>query len=144
MVKKPIAFLRRIAGGIWRRLCPEPQRKSYMELTHEKNLWLFDRISLGRLFLDAGFQNVSATDFFTSSIPGWKPYNFDHSAYGHYPLEPSLFMEGNEVINVFRGKKKIRTPLAASSTPRGEALSTHHGKQQRNFEDSCKKKIAYL
>jgi SAM-dependent methyltransferase len=95
-VKNPMIVLRKIAGGIRRRLRPRPPAKSYMELTHERNLWLFDRISLDRLFTDAGFRNVTAKDFFTSSIPAWKRYNFDESAYGEYPLEPSLYMEGTK------------------------------------------------
>lgn len=96
LVKKPIRTLRKIAGAIRRRLRPDSPRKSYMELTHERNLWLWDRISLGRLFSEAGFRNVTVADYRTSGIPGWDRYNFDQSAFGDYPLEPSLFMEGTK------------------------------------------------
>lgn len=94
LLKKPVVFLRRIAGAIRRRLRPGLPSRSYFELSHERYLWLFDRISLGRLFLDAGFRNVSATDHRTSNIPEWDRYNFDESAFGDYPVEPSLYMEG--------------------------------------------------
>ena len=50
----------------------------------------------GRLFSEAGFSVVTAADYRTSNIPGWARYNFDQSAYGEYPLEPSLYMEGTK------------------------------------------------
>jgi predicted SAM-dependent methyltransferase len=87
-------FLRRVAGAIYRRLRLRVPPKSHLELSHERNLWLFDRISLRRLFAKAGFRNVVTTDHRTSSIADWDRYNFDESALGSYPLEPSLYMEG--------------------------------------------------
>ena len=92
--KKRLRFLRKIAGAIHRRLRKLSLKKSYLELSHERNLWLWDRISLSRLFSEAGFRNVTATDHRTSSIPDWNRYNFDQSAFGDHPLEPSLYMEG--------------------------------------------------
>lgn len=96
LVKKPVRLLRRISGAIRRRLGPKVPSKSYMELTHERNLWLFDRVSLSRLFSEAGFRNVTVVDYRTSRIPDWDRYNFDQSVYGDYPLEPSLFLEGTK------------------------------------------------
>jgi SAM-dependent methyltransferase len=93
-LKKPTLFLRKLPKAILRRLRPRLSPKSYLELIHERNLWLFDRISLGRLFAEAGFQSVTVTDHRTSRIPEWKRYNFDESAFGNYPLEPSIYMEG--------------------------------------------------
>ena len=93
-LKNPAVLLRRLPKAILRRLRPRLSPKSYLELTHERNLWLFDRISLGRLFSEAGFQSVAAMDHRTSRIAEWKRYNFDESAFGHYPLEPSIYMEG--------------------------------------------------
>jgi predicted SAM-dependent methyltransferase len=93
-LKKPALFLRKLPKAILRRLRPRLSPKSYLELIHERNLWLFDRISLSRLFAEAGFQSVSVMDHRTSGIPEWNRYNFDQSAFGDYPLEPSLYMEG--------------------------------------------------
>ena len=96
VLKKPLRSLRKLAGAIRRRLLPGSSRKPYLELAHEKNLWLWDGVSLCRLFSEAGFRNVTATDHRTSSIPDWNRYNFDQSAFGDYPLEPSLYMEGTK------------------------------------------------
>ena len=96
ILKKILRFLRKIAGTFRRRLSRRSSQKSYLELTYEKNLWLWDRISLSRLLTDAGFRNVTAFDHRTSSIPGWNRYNFDQSAFGDHPLEPSLYMEGTK------------------------------------------------
>src|SRR5947199_7088846 len=52
----------KIAGPIRRWLRRRTPQKSFFELSHERNLWLFDRVSLGRLFSDAGFQNIAAKD----------------------------------------------------------------------------------
>ena len=89
-------IVRKVAGPLVRWLRRRFQHKSPIELMHEKNLWLWDCVSLGRLFSDAGFSFVTAADYRTSSIPGWNRYNFDQSAYGEYPLEPSLYMEGTK------------------------------------------------
>jgi SAM-dependent methyltransferase len=89
-------IVRKVAGPLVRRLRRRFRHKSPIELTHEKNLWLWDRISLGRLFSNTGFRTIAAADHRTSNIPGWARYNFDESAYGEYPLEPSLYMEGTK------------------------------------------------
>jgi predicted SAM-dependent methyltransferase len=96
VLKKPVVFLGRVAQALRRRLRPRFSRVSYLELAHERNLWLFDRLSLGRLFAEAGFRNVTAVDYRTSGIPGWDRYNFDQSAFGDYPLEPTLYLEGTK------------------------------------------------
>jgi len=88
--------LRRIAGAVRRRLRSRVSPKSHLELTHERNLWLFDRVSCSRLFAQAEFRNVVTTDHRTSHIPNWDRYNFDESVFGSYPLEPSLYMEGTK------------------------------------------------
>lgn len=94
MAEKFATILGKLAEPVRRRLRRYFRRRSMMELTHEKNLWLFDSVSLGRLFSHAGFRNITAMDYRTSRIPGWDRYNFDQSAFGHYPLEPSLYLEG--------------------------------------------------
>jgi predicted SAM-dependent methyltransferase len=65
-----------------------------LKLTYENNLWCYDPILLSRLFEQAGFKNVVVRDYKTSGIGHWERYNFDQSAYGDYPLEPSLYVEG--------------------------------------------------
>jgi predicted SAM-dependent methyltransferase len=95
-IKNPMLVAKKIAGPIRRWLRRRTPQKFFFELSHERNLWLFDRVSLGRLFSNAGFQNIAATDHRTSRIPGWNRYNLDQSAYGEYPLEPSLYMEGTK------------------------------------------------
>lgn len=94
----PLRLIRGISRRIRRRLrkdhpAPLPVERT-LEQMHEKNLWLFDRISLSRLFSETGLQEVTVADHRTSSIPSWNRYNFDQSAFGEYPLEPSLYVEG--------------------------------------------------
>jgi SAM-dependent methyltransferase len=94
--KKTRRFFRRILGKIrhWPRSA-RPQ-KSYFELSYEKNLWLWDRVSLGRVFAAAGLRNIAAFDYRTSGVPDWDRYDFDQSAFGDYALEPSLHLEGSK------------------------------------------------
>ncbi|MEY2485121.1 MAG: hypothetical protein QOH39_769 [Verrucomicrobiota bacterium] len=96
LLKDPALLLRKIAGVIRRWFGPRLPSQPYLELTHERNLWMFDRVSLGRLFTDSTFCEVRVTDYRISDIPGWDRYRFDESAFGDYPLEPSLFMEGKK------------------------------------------------
>lgn len=97
VVRKAGNFSRRIANALRRQFYPRrgPQ-KSYLEVTHERNLWLFDRVSLTRLFSGAGFRNITAVTYRTSNLPDWNRYNFDQSAYGDYPTEPSIYIEGTK------------------------------------------------
>jgi hypothetical protein len=88
--------VRKIARAIRGRLRLGAPRKSFFELSHERNLWMWDRISLGRLFSDTAFRNVTVANYRTSNIPDWSRYNFDLSVHGDYPIEPSLFMEGTK------------------------------------------------
>ncbi|MEY2438856.1 MAG: hypothetical protein QOI34_241 [Verrucomicrobiota bacterium] len=68
--------------------------QSYLELSHERNLWMYDRVSLGGILSGCGFRDVTPLTYRTSQIPDWQRYNFDQSAFGDYPLEPSLYIEG--------------------------------------------------
>jgi predicted SAM-dependent methyltransferase len=95
-IKNPMLVAEKLGRPIRRWLRRDTPQKSFFELSHERNLWLFDRVSLGRLLSGAGFQNIAVTDHLTSRIPGWNRYNFDQSAYGEYPVEPSLYMEGTK------------------------------------------------
>jgi hypothetical protein len=70
-LKKPALFLCKLPKAILRRLRPRLSPKSYFELIHERNLWLFDKISLGRLFAETEFQSVTTIDHHTSRIPEW-------------------------------------------------------------------------
>lgn len=87
-------FLRRGLAGLRRRfaLRGSPARK--LALEHERNLWLFDRVSLPRLFEQCGFADVAPRDHRSSGIAHWERYNFDQSPHGPHPLEPSLYVEG--------------------------------------------------
>jgi predicted SAM-dependent methyltransferase len=93
---RPGRLLRRIVRGILRRLPFRRPYLSYLELTHERNLWLFDRVSLPRLLSLANFRDITIRNYQTSTIPEWARYNFDESAFGRYPLEPSLYIEATK------------------------------------------------
>lgn len=69
-------------------------RPWHLRLSRENNLWYHDSVSLIQLFEQAGFRDVVVKDYKTSGIDQWERYNFDQSAYGDYPVEPSLFIEG--------------------------------------------------
>jgi predicted SAM-dependent methyltransferase len=93
-VPRPRIDLRELASRVrdlLRRRSPPPPD---LQVWHEKNLWLFDRLSLGRLLSSAGFREITTVDHRTSRIPEWDRYDFDQSTLGCYPLEPSLFIEG--------------------------------------------------
>ncbi|MGA0560030.1 class I SAM-dependent methyltransferase [Larkinella sp. VNQ87] len=72
------------------------RRPWHLHLSREKNRWIYDAVLLTRLFEQAGFRDVVVQDYKTSGIEHWERYNFDQSAYGDYPLEPSLYVEGRK------------------------------------------------
>ncbi|GAB3342280.1 hypothetical protein GCM10027299_56980 [Larkinella ripae] len=71
-------------------------RPWHLHLSREKNLWIYDAVTLTRLFEQAGFREVVVRDYKTSGIEHWERYHFDRSAYGDYALEPSLYVEGRK------------------------------------------------
>lgn len=94
----PVGFLlRKLASSLAMRFIHKafsPER--ILKLIHEKNLWLYDRVSLVRLFEEAGFADVTLADHRNSRIPEWKRYNFDQSPVGEHAREPSVFVEGSK------------------------------------------------
>lgn len=96
VLSKAARFPIRVLRAIYRRVTPFISRKSFLELSYERNLWLFDSVSLDRLFSDAHFDNITIKDHKSSAIADWDRYNFDESAFGSYPLEPSLYVEGTK------------------------------------------------
>lgn len=82
------ALLRKLRLALWN---GSPRR------TREANRWLYDRLSLQQLFESHGFKQVAVKGHAESDIAGWSRFNFDQSAQGDYPLEPSLYMEGRKV-----------------------------------------------
>ena len=66
------------------------------QLTKEAVQWMYDRLSLRRLFEQAGFEDIRQTDHVSSRIAGWSGYDFDRSNKGGYPLDPSIYMEGRK------------------------------------------------
>lgn len=94
----PTGFLlRKLASSLAMRLIHRTfSPEKILQLIHEKNLWLYDRVSLRRLFEEAGFAYVTLADHRTSRIPEWKRYNFDQSPVGEHAREPSVFAEGTK------------------------------------------------
>ncbi|CCH54198.1 methyltransferase type 11 [Fibrisoma limi BUZ 3] len=66
----------------------------YLRLSRENNRWYYDPVFLNKQFNEAGFRGIVIQDYKTSAIPHWDRYNFDQSAFGDYPLEPSAYIEG--------------------------------------------------
>jgi SAM-dependent methyltransferase len=97
---KSVKGIPKFLNQVWCRLLREfyfrLSKKSRVELYKEKNLWMYDRFSLPRLLEKSGFQNVRVMDFNTSQIEGWSRYRFDQSEKGNYPLEPSVYVEGEK------------------------------------------------
>jgi SAM-dependent methyltransferase len=60
----------------------------------EIHRWMYDRISLGVLLRDAGFQRVRVCSDQESSIPDFATFNLDTDKNGSVKKPDSLFMEG--------------------------------------------------
>jgi hypothetical protein len=63
--------------------------------TGELDTWRHDRLSLGLLLEQTGFERPHVCAFDESSIPGWERYQLDRSEHGNHPIEPSLHLECN-------------------------------------------------
>lgn len=62
-------------------------------LSGEVHLWMYDRLSLGRLLHNQGFKNPTVEMAATSHIKNWTSYNLDTQADGQVYKPDSLFME---------------------------------------------------
>ena len=58
---------------------------------------MYDRFSLKRLFLNAGFANVVVRTATDSGSPAWKGANLDLSATGQPARPHAIIMEGERV-----------------------------------------------
>ncbi|MGB2963321.1 MAG: methyltransferase domain-containing protein [Anaerolineales bacterium] len=100
LLPKSVKDIPRLANKVWYRLLREVyfrlSKKSRVELYNEKNLWMYDRFSLPRLLEKSGFRDIQVVDFNISQIESWSRYNFDQSERGNYPLEPSVYVEGEK------------------------------------------------
>jgi len=89
------------AAPAWRQRLKEAGRvllrRRWVHETHarrEAHLWIYDRFSLPRLLLDAGFTDIRVVGPDTSAIAGWQRWTLDVSDSGAHPFEPSLIVEG--------------------------------------------------
>jgi predicted SAM-dependent methyltransferase len=93
----PVWFrLKKVGCGILRKIIHKLSPLPAVEITGERDRWLYDHISLSRLYSEAGFSEIILQDYKTSEIEEWHRYNYDISVFGDYPLEPSLYMEGRK------------------------------------------------
>ena len=65
-------------------------------LEGEVHQWMYDRFSLARLLLDAGFRNPIPRSATESHIPNWPAYNLDTLPDGTVIKPDSLFMEAEK------------------------------------------------
>jgi len=89
-------------GSLERRIQPseiytlqEPADKEARRFrqTGENHRWMYDRVSLGRLLQESGFQDVRVCGAKESSIASFSDYNLDTDECGFVRKPDSLFME---------------------------------------------------
>ena len=59
----------------------------------ETHQWLYDRLNLGALLLEAGYRDIRVERFDTSRIEGWQEYGLDTDATGGQYKPGSLYLE---------------------------------------------------
>lgn len=59
----------------------------------ETHRWMYDRINLGAVLVQAGFHGVSVVDQKTSAIPGWENIRLDELDDGEEYIAGSLYVE---------------------------------------------------
>jgi len=64
--------------------------------TGENHLWMYDRVSLGRLLQEVGFQDVRVCGAGESGIASFSDYNLDTDQAGVVRKPDSLFMEASK------------------------------------------------
>jgi hypothetical protein len=67
----------------------------------EVHRWMYDRYSLGRLMVEAGFATPTVMSATESRIPEWSTFNLDTLSDGTVLKPDSLFMEGIKPKRVF-------------------------------------------
>jgi SAM-dependent methyltransferase len=55
--------------------------------------WMYDRINLGALLQDTGYQQIRVRSFDTSRIADWASYELDQNGYGQEYKPESLYLE---------------------------------------------------
>lgn len=90
-------------GKVWRRLSEVAVQKfgsdalkvGRFRLGGEVHMWMYDRHSLSRLLIAAGFNDVTLQSPHTSAVPEWSTYGLDVRD-GHVVDPTSLFMEARK------------------------------------------------
>ena len=59
----------------------------------ETHQWLYDRVNLGALLLEAGYRDITVERFDSSRIGGWSDYGLDVDAAGRQYKPGSLYLE---------------------------------------------------
>ena len=59
----------------------------------ETHQWLYDRVNLGALLVEAGYREIRVERFDTSRIEGWQEYGLDTDAAGGQYKPGSLYLE---------------------------------------------------
>lgn len=68
-------------------------------LSGESHLWMYDRVSLRRLFVQAGFTDIARHQADTSGIDGFVQFDLDTDSQGQ-PYKPeSLYLEGKRPVD---------------------------------------------
>ncbi len=62
----------------------------------EPHRWMYDRVSLGRVLKQCGFEDIAVVDAVTSGIAGWRRFELDASYDGRVYKPDSLFMEARK------------------------------------------------
>jgi hypothetical protein len=71
----------------------EALRIGRFRLAGEAHQWMYDRFSLARLMLAAGFVEPHRQTATESRIPNWQAFNLDATSDGAVVKPDSLFME---------------------------------------------------
>lgn len=56
--------------------------------------WMYDRLSLGHMLRQVGFEDIEVRDPLTSGIAGWRDFSLDTEPSGAAYLPSSLYIEG--------------------------------------------------
>lgn len=85
--RNPREFLDRLKMRLLRRTA-----RNSAQAIGETELWRWDRYSLGKLYTEAGFADVTIESSSSSRLPVWKEHGFDTLATGE-TIETSIFFE---------------------------------------------------
>jgi len=83
---RPLEGLRR---HVYTRIFGDARRRG------ETHQWLYDRLNLGALLLEAGYRDIRVERFDTSRIEGWDTYGLDTDSTGAQYKPGSLYLEAS-------------------------------------------------